>query len=236
MAQLETIAEGVYGANTEFKLGGGIKLPLRMTVLHLDEGLALIAPIPIDDALAAELEALAPVRFILAPNLLHYAYVNAAAERYPDARVLGVTGLSEKKPNVKFDGVLEAGSLTDEVDTFALRGADKLNEMVFLHHPSSTLVVTDLVFNIHGATGMSKLVLGMMSRALGRVEQSRLCRWLTHDRDAAGQSVAEILALPFDRVVMAHGNVIERQAKAELTAGLWWMRGHKRREEPVHAS
>ncbi|MBL4683931.1 MAG: hypothetical protein JKY37_05035 [Nannocystaceae bacterium] len=228
------IASGVYGVSTDVSVAPGVRLPLRMTVLRLDEGLALIAPVPIDDALASELAALGEVRFILAPNLLHHAHIQAAVQRYPDATLLGAPGLAAKKPDLKFDGELGTGSVTPQLKTLLVLGADKLSEVVLVHTPSRTLVVTDLVFNIHGAQGLSKLVLSMMSRALGRVEQSRLCRWLTTDRAAVQKSIEDVLALPFDRVVMAHGDVIEREAKAELTAGLWWMRGQRKRDV-VHA-
>lgn len=236
MNKLVEIADGVFGVNTEFKLGAGVKLPLRMTVLRDGDGLALVAPIPIDDALAQELSAHGPVRHLLAPNLLHHAYVAAAQERYPEARALAAPGLADKRKDLSFDGELGTGELSEDIRTLHVQGADKLSEVVFLHRPSRTLVVTDLVFNIRDATGMSKFVLAMMSRALGRVEQSRLCRWLTTDRDATARSVEDLLALDFDRVVMAHGEVIERDAKAELTAGLWWMRGESRRPAVAAAS
>ena len=45
-----------------------------------EEGLVIVSPIPMDDALASELETLGPVRLILAPNLWHYASINAARE------------------------------------------------------------------------------------------------------------------------------------------------------------
>ena len=236
MNKLVEIADGVFGVDTEFKLGAGVKLPLRMTVLRDGDGLALVAPVPIDDDLASELAALGPVRTLLAPNLLHHAYIAAAQERYPEAQTLAAPGLTQKREDLSFDGELGSGQLSADIQTIHVQGADKLSEVVFLHRPSRTLVVTDLVFNIRSASGMSKLVLSMMSRALGRVEQSRLCRWLTTDRDAAGRSVEDVLALDFDRVVMAHGEVIERAAKAELTAGLWWWRGESKRPAVAAAS
>jgi len=229
MTQLKKIADGVYGVETSFRLPGGMRLPLRMTVLCCGDAVALLAPIPIDDALAAELAQLGEVRFLIAPNLLHYAYIADAAQRYPSARVLGAPGLAAKRPELPLQAEISADELPPQLEGHHVRGADKLSEVVFLHRPSRTLVVTDLVFNIHDAKGLSKIMLSLMSRALGKVEQSRLCRWLTTDRAVAAQSVADVLALSFDRVVMAHGDVIQTNAQAELSAGLWWMRGESRR-------
>ena len=188
-----------------------------------------MAPIAIDDALAAAIAKVGDVRWILAPNLLHYASVADAAGRYPDAEVLVAPGLGDKRAELAEHEILETGAIGSDIDAVLLDGVDKLREVVFLHTPSKTLVVTDLVFNIHDARGMSKFVLSLVSRALGKVEQSRLIRWLTTDRSAAAKSVENVLALPFDRVVMAHGDVIQTDAKAELSAGLWWMRGQRAR-------
>ena len=229
MSGLVEIAPGVHGAQTEVSIGLGARLPLRMTALSCEGGVALVSPIAIDDDLADAIAALGAVRFILAPNLLHHMHIAAAAERYPEAKVLGAPGLAAKRPDLKFDDELGDGEIAPEIQSHFVRGADKLSEVVFLHRPSKTLVVTDLVFNIHGARGLSAFVLSVMSRALGKVEQSRLVRWLTKDRQAAGKSVESLLELPFERLVMAHGDVVEKGARSELSAGTWWMRGESRR-------
>lgn len=231
MSTLVSIAAGVWGAHTEVSIGLGAKLPLRMTVLADDNGLVLVSPIAIDDALADELAAVGAVHTIAAPNLLHHAHVASAAARYPTARVLGAPGLAAKRPKLPLQGELGNGALSAQIEMVHVQGADKLSEVVLFHRPSATLVVTDLVFNIHGAKGLSALMLSTLSRALGRVEQSRLCRWLTTDRSEAGRSVEALLALPFERLVMAHGDVVERDAVAQLSAGTWWMQGKTKRPD-----
>jgi hypothetical protein len=227
--RLVPIAPGVLGAETSFRVAAGIRLPLRMTVLCTAGGIALVAPIPIDDALAAELAGVGPVQLLIAPNLLHHASLEAASERYPGARVLAAPGLAGKRPELRIDATLTSSDVTPEIQALHLQGVDALSEVVLPHRPSRTLVVTDLVFNVHEATGLSRLVLSLASRAFGRVEQSRLLRRLTTDRTLAAQSIEELLALPFDRVVVAHGQVIEGDARAQLSTGLWWMRGRTRR-------
>ncbi len=72
---------------------------------------------------------------------------------------------------------------------------------------------------------MTRCLLKGVSRAYGRVAQSRLIRTLTKDRAAAAQSVREILAWPIERLVVAHGSVVEEDALYELSAGLKWMKG-----------
>jgi hypothetical protein len=172
--RLVPIAPGVLGAETSFRVAAGIRLPLRMTVLCTAGGIALVAPIPIDDALAAELAGVGPVQLLIAPNLLHHASLEAASERYPGARVLAAPGLAGKRPGLRIDATLTSSDVTPEIQALHLQGVDALSEVVLLHRPSRTLVVTDLVFNVHEATGLCRLVLSLASRAFGRVEQSRL--------------------------------------------------------------
>lgn len=230
MTRIETIADGVWGVQTVQPIGLGASLPLRMTVVKDDQGLLLFAPIAIDDALAAELADLGPVHTLIAPNRLHHRHIAAAKGRYRAARMLGAPGLAKKKPQINFDGALAADNQpSPALRTLLVEGADKLSEVVFLHEPSRTLIVTDLVFNIPDAAGMSWVILKALSRALGPCEQSRLLRTMTNDRGAAGLSIAQLLSWSFDRVVPAHGNVVESDAAETLKAALWWMRGESRR-------
>ena len=235
MEQAKRIADGVWGVETVVGVGLGVHLPLRMTVLRVDGGLWLVSPIAIDDALADELSALGEVHALVAPNLLHHAHVEAAKRRYPEARLLGAPGLAAKRPALPWDGAVDTGSLAGDLQGRRIEGADKLSEVVLWHVPSATLVVTDAVFNIPEARGMSWLVLEYLSKALGHVEQSRLLRRLTGDRAATAKSVAAIMEWPMQRVVMAHGDVVTEQAAAELSAGLWWWQGIERRP-PVGAT
>ena len=222
---LNEIASGVWGVETSFKLGPGLALPLRMTVLKDELGLVLVSPVLIDETLLEGLSTLGEVHTLLAPNRLHYRYLTQAKGRFPKARVLGAPGLLDKCPELPIETTLSTGNISAEISTFLVAGAEELSEVVILHQPSATLVVTDLVFNIRRANWASRLVLKAVSRSYGKVEQSRLIRGYTNDRVTAGRSVEELLALPFERVVPAHGDVIAQDAKAQLAAGLWWMRG-----------
>lgn len=232
MEPLNQLCEGVWAAETTTPLGLGVRLPLRMTVLRAgptpDSGLVLVSPIPIDEQLAAALAALGTVEMVLGPNRLHHLHLAAAQTRYPAAKLLGAPGLSDKRSDLAFTGVLRSGTLSPAIEALEIAGADKLSEVVLWHRPSKTLVVTDLVFNIVEASGLSKVVVKYVSGTFGRMEQSRLLRGMTNDRAAAARSVAQLLEWPCERVVMAHGQVVEGQALERLRSGLWWWLGARR--------
>lgn len=209
-------------------LPGGFRFPARMTVLPFEDGkLALVSPIPIDDALARSLATLGEVRFLVAPNLLHHLYLGPASTRYPDAMVLAPRGLRAKRPDLRIDADLEDGlppELAARVDALMLEGQPSVDEYVFFHRATRTLVVTDLVFNVREPNGwVANLVLYLVG-CRGRLAQSRMFRALVKDRVAAAASAERFLALPIETLVMAHGEVVRTDARSALARALEPMR------------
>lgn len=221
---LQPIADGLWAAPHQLNLPGGFPFPVRMTVVRLADGsLVLISPVPIDDELAAELAALGPVAFLVAPNLLHHLFLGAAARRYPQAQVLVAPGLLEKvgalPPHTLLDDRVPA-AWQGQLQVLSMQGQPKLNEQALLHLPSGSLMLTDLVFHIlHPASWRTGLLLWMVG-CHGRLAQSRLVRGLTTDKPAAAASAARLLAMDFDRLVPAHGEVVETGAKEALSQAL----------------
>jgi hypothetical protein len=89
------------------------------------------------------------------------------------------------------------------------------------------LVVTELVFNIVQPRGwFSKLVL-FLGGCYGKLAQSRVWRFQTKDRAALARSVQGLLSLPFDTLVVAHGDVVRDSARARLASALAWLTPHR---------
>jgi hypothetical protein len=59
--------------------------------------------------------------------------------------------------------------------------------------------------------------------AYGRFGPTRLLRTLVRDRPALRASVEKILAWDFERVVVTHGEVLERGGRDALRAGFAWL-------------
>lgn len=212
-------------------LPGRFHLPTRMTVLPLARGgIALVSPIPIDDSLAARLATLGEVRFLIAPNVLHHLYLGAAIQRYPDASVLAPPGLHKKRPDLRLDrSLLEPlpPALAESVEVQRIEGAQAVDEFVFFHRATRSLVVTDLVFNVVRPEGW---VTGLVLRLVGcyrRLGQSRAWRVFIKDRAAAADSLSRMLAWPFETLIMAHGDIVhsdaEHDPRAMLTAAVRWV-------------
>ncbi|MEL6929182.1 MAG: DUF4336 domain-containing protein, partial [Cyanobacteria bacterium J06600_6] len=82
----------------------GLEVGTRMTVIKLDDdSLVLISPIAIDPKLKQHLDTLGQVKYIIAPNLFHYLYLEPAQNLYPQAKILAPPGLAAKRPNINTD-------------------------------------------------------------------------------------------------------------------------------------
>jgi hypothetical protein len=223
---LEQLDDKLWSASSIQAMPGGVKLPARMIVVGLDDGLWVHSPIAIDDALAAELDALGPVRHLVAPNCFHHLHLGPASERWPDARVYAPTGLRAKRPDLRIDEELseDARPWGEAIEVVRIAGAPKMEEFVFVDRGSRTLLLCDLMFNVHESPGvMGKLVLRIMG-TWGRLNQSRLWRKLTEDRAAARRSCERLLELEFARVVVSHGRVEEGgDVRERVREGLAWM-------------
>jgi hypothetical protein len=224
---LRPLAENLWSLESDLRLPGGLWFPIRTTIIKLNGGdLVLHAPIAIDDATAEALRALGPVRHVVAPTRFHHLFVKPALERFAGARLLASPAVVKKRPDLPADVVLSSrldGALEDDLEVIPIDGAPNAGEFVFVHRPTATLIVSDLVFHILQPRGwVTNLVLTVVG-ARGKMAQSRVWRHMTRDRAAAGRSVRRVLAHDLKRLVPAHGAVIEGDPRPALETTLKWM-------------
>lgn len=223
MGRIEPIAEDVWAVTDTLRMPFGVRFPVRMTVLRAGGELVLVSPVALDDALADAIDALGPVTRIVAPNLLHHLFLAGAAARWPAAKVHGPAGLATgKRKDVRFEGGPDALDV-EGIDVVRLHGVPSIDEHVLVHRASRTAIVTDLLFNVHEANGATRFVLRWLSGAFGGPKTSRVWRMATRDRGALRESVEHLLTRDFDRLIVAHGQVIETDAKAALAAASTWL-------------
>lgn len=215
---LHQIAPGVHIAQAPQRFFG-LEVGARMTVLELEGGLLIHSPIELEPALV---EAVGQPRWVLAPNLFHHLYagpwIGAGLEGW------AAQGLPKKRPDLSFHGVIADGvqPFGDEIEVLGLTCFPLSNEVVVLHRPSRTLIVTDLVFNLPSSSPWTtRTAMRCLCGYPGC--QTTLLERVGMRRDAARRELAQIMSWDFDRVIMAHGDIIETGGRAALQHAFRWL-------------
>lgn len=179
-------------------------------------GLWVHSPIPVTPELRRELGALGEVRHVIGPNCFHDECLREFQAEYPAALFHAAPGLAAIKRDVRFGAELSdtphpdwAGALEQHL----VRGMPRLNEVVFFHAASRTLVIADLAFNFGPDGSWWFALLMRLNGAWGRFGPSRFCRLLMKDKAAVRGSLDRILQWDFDRVLVGHGHNLDANAK-----------------------
>jgi hypothetical protein len=223
---LTPFAEGVWVDSAPVRILG-MPLTATMTVLRLSDGSLLVhSPIAMTPERRAAIEALGPVAHLYAPNLYHHLRLGEWAAAFPSARVHAPAGLAKKHPDLRIDrahNTTPEPALAGVVDELHIDGF-RLEESVLVYRPARTVVVADLVHNIgrpqHRWTEIYTRTMGFYDR----VALSRAIRWAAfRDRAAARRSVEELLAHPFDRLIVGHGTPLAAGGREALAAAYTWL-------------
>ena len=207
----------------------GMDIFSRMTIVRLNNGkLWVHSPCKLDSALKAEIDKLGNVAYIIAPGNYHHLHVGAFQAAYPNAETFLCPRLEKERPDLVFDWVL--GNHPDirwecEFDQVVVRGTRFINEVAFYHRPSKVLILVDLIENIgddytHDAGLLLqfwwKLVLRMWNNPKPAPEYQM--GW--GDKSLVRQSLDRILTWDFEKIILAHGNLIEKDAH-RVAAKAW---------------
>jgi len=219
-------AEGIWLASEPVRILG-MRLTGTMTVLRLGDGSLLVySPITMTPERRAAVQAIGPVAHLYSPNLYHHLRIGEWAAAFPSARLHAPAGLLGKRPDLRIDRVHTAApepAFRDIVDELHIDGF-RLEESVLVYRPAQTLLVADLVHNVgRPQDSWSKFY----ARSMGfydRVALSRMIRWTAFShRAAARRSLDDLLALPFDRLIVGHGSPLTEGAKEAVAAAFTWL-------------
>jgi Domain of unknown function (DUF4336) len=214
---LMSLAEGLWTVERAHGFVG-IDVGGRMNVIRLSSGgLFLHSPVLLTAELKERLAGLGEVKYVAAPNRFHHIHVADYMNAYPEAKFLAAPGLPEKRRDIRFTGLLGGDAPRDwegEIEHFVFGGMPLHNEAVFLHRPSRTLLLTDLIFNFSGDLTTGQKVFAALEGGRERPAVSRLMRYfLMKDMAKVRQSADRVLEWDFDRVLLAHKDVIEKDGK-----------------------
>jgi hypothetical protein len=229
VAMLREIDEGIWVAEQPLRYLG-LSVGTRMTVVRLaNRELAVISPIQASDVIVGQLSQLGTVKHIIAPNLYHYLFAANFKSLYPHATFWAAPGLEVKKPELVIDKTIKssANSLWNGLEfiffdgfrVLGLSGFDSLNECVFFHLASRTLILTDTAFHFDESFPMLTQFAAKVLGGYKRLSPSVLERIATTDKESVRKSVEQVLNWNFERVIMAHGSIIEQNGKEKFRQG-----------------
>jgi hypothetical protein len=205
----------------------GIDFGTRTTVVSLrGGGLWIHSPGPLQPVEASAIDALGRVRFVVAPNRMHHLFAGDAALRWPAARLCLAPGLARKRPDLPPGETLGDAAppdWPDELDLLHVRGAPRLDEIVFLHRPSRSLLIADLCFNFGPPHGAWEALVQRANRMRGFGPSRLMRRALIRDRAEFRRSVARVSAWDFERIVLAHGELVLRDAARSWREAWAWL-------------
>ena len=206
----------------------GFHYPTRMAVLRLSCGRLFVwSPTALGRELRAEVDALGPVAFIVAPNSLHHVFVAEWRDAYPEARLYAAPGLRAKRKDIVFDDDLTdvppAGWASD-IDQVVVPNA-LTTEVVFFHRKSRTVIFTDLIqqFPSGWFSGWRGVVARLDRMVSSTPAVPRKFRLGFTDRHAARDAIRRIVDWPADRLIMAHGNPVRREGRAAIAQAFGWL-------------
>jgi hypothetical protein len=195
----------------------------------------IIAPIKLQDEMIDQINQLGNMSDIIAPNLYHHLFLDQCKQRYPNATVWVTPGLQDKCPDLLIDKILsdhtiqslnglEAAQVAG-FNTLDIKGYMPLNEWVFFHAKSRTLIITDLAFHFDRQSSLSAQLISKILGGYQQLRPSLLEKIATTDKEQVHQSLQPILAWDFERVIMAHGSIIEQDGKRQFQRGYEWFLG-----------
>jgi hypothetical protein len=195
----------------------GLEIGVRMTVVRLEQNNLLVySPIALDPRTRAFLADLGQVKYIVAPNMLHHLYLSEYVAAYPNVKFYAAPGLPEKRKDIKFNAVLtdtpeEAwqGHLEQMIFTHP-----ELREVIFFHPTSKTLIVADLIMNFGKQSAFMTRMLAKLSGDLGEPTCNLNFDLSNSELYQIKLCLERILTWDFEIIVISHGEIITKDAKA----------------------
>lgn len=217
----------------------GVKMPFptRMTIIRLrDASLWLHSPTAPDPALLASITALGPVHYLIAPNPIHYWWIPDWQRQFPGAVTYAAPGVATRAERhgrtFRIDHTLGADSAAETAwaETIACRVVESrfMSEAVFLHRPSRTLILTDLIENFEPQK-LESLWLrfltwaGAVQDPAGSMPRDMRLGFGPEARTRLREHVRAMIAWRPERIILAHGRWYERDGTAELRRAFEWL-------------
>jgi hypothetical protein len=193
-----------------------MELPRRMTVARTNTGgLVIFSAIALDEPGMAELEALGTPAFLVVPSLRHRLDAPGYAQRYP-----GITVVAPRAGAEKIAEVVHVDTHTPNFGDPAIRYLEIAGDSALeIDGPDGlTIIVNDLIGDIHGEHGLGGWLLRAMGFAGDEPHVPAPVKLLLgkHKGEVAGHFRRWAERADLRRIIVSHGDPIEQDPKGAL--------------------
>lgn len=223
---MEAVAENIWILQRPLRVLG-IDVRRTTTVIRLrDRRLIIHSSAPFTRNDVDDIRALGEPAWLVDATAAHDTCAASARAIFPDVPYLVPEKFSNRRElRAEVLGALPS-AWRGEIEMLMIAGMPRIQEHVFLHVPSGTLIVADLLVSI---TPAYPAWMQWFARAVMRwddgVGMDPLFRWMIDDRVAFRRSIEEILGWDFRRVIVGHAGVIDRDAKERFAEVMARVRG-----------
>jgi hypothetical protein len=216
---LEGVDANIMTVVGEIKLPTG-QFPRRMTVVRLaDQRLVVFSAIALREGDMKRLEEFGTPAFLIVPNAIHRMDARIWKDRYPAMQVITPKGARGKVSEIVHVDAVNGEFGDPSVSFVSVPGTQDGESALVVKGPSgTTLVINDLIGNIHGTSGFGGWLLRLVKFAGDRPHIPLPCKFkLVKDRSAFKAQLlrwADIADLR--RIMVSHGSTIETDPHGTL--------------------
>lgn len=209
----------------------GVMFTTRMTIVRLRDGsLWVDSPVPVSTETQERVTALGPVTYLVAGTPRHVWRLEEWHKRFPEAQVWAArkTPLTLKNEDLEMTGVLTDAvpeGWAGEIEQVAFKGSSLIEEIVFFHKESRTLILDDLIQRVPLKKGkpFRNALLKMSGVAYPNGSAPLDMRLSFTRRAEARKSLERVLSWDFDKLIIAHGCCVEENARAFVEHAFRWL-------------
>lgn len=231
MTDLQEFAPNVWIADGPLVRDMGLDFTTRMTIVKLSDGSVWVSsPVPVAFDTLKRITELGPVRYLVAATPRHVWRLEGAHTLFPQAQLWAArpTLMTLKAPHLVFTGFLgdePPPGWADDLEQVVFKGNPLLSEVLFYHRQARTVLLDDII-QINPAlpgqplrNAVFKLEGGLAPRGGVGLDMK-----LTFtNRSLARQSLERVLAWDFDKLIIAHGDCIAKDAKPFVEQAFRWL-------------
>lgn len=218
------------GGNVSFH---GFPYPTRCVIVRLPSGgLWVWSPIRLDEDLRQAVNTLGTPRHLVSPNKIHHLFLQQWKAAWPETKLWGPQSTIDKRRDLAFEPALDETVPPDwegVIDMVRFAGSPVMDEVVFLHRPSATVILADLSehfsqsFLNRNWKPWQRWIAGLWGITEGKGYAPLEWRLSFLDRKRARACRDRILSWQPEKAIMAHGEWRAESGTAFLKNALSWV-------------